>query len=377
MTARVILFGATGYTGRLAAHSMVRAGLSPVLAGRSASRLAELVDDLAALDFAESAPTWQVADVSDPASVQALVTDPSDVLVSTVGPFTSLGDPAISAAIRAGAAYVDSTGEPPFIERVFTDYHRLAQGSGARLLTAFGYDYVPGNLAGALAIASARASGSTPIRVEIGYFVQGAFAMSSGTRASSAGVMFAPSFAFRHGRVQPERAAKSTTSFYIDGRPFDALSVGGSEHFTLSRLDPSLIDVDVYLGWAGSRTKAAARAGAVLNAVASIPGARSLLTGITARATSGPTGRGPDEQQRRGGISIAVARAFDESGTLVAETRVDGPTPYELTADLLTWAATRLATQVPAATGALGPADAFGLDALVEGCRGIGLTEVT
>ncbi|MFZ4487643.1 MAG: saccharopine dehydrogenase NADP-binding domain-containing protein, partial [Candidatus Nanopelagicales bacterium] len=178
MSARVILFGATGYTGRLAAHSMVRAGLSPVLAGRSASRLAELVDELAALGFAESAPTWQVADVSDPASVQALVTDPSDVLVSTVGPFTSLGDPAISAAIRAGAAYVDSTGEPPFIGRVFTDYHRLALGSGARLLTAFGYDYVPGNLAGALAIASARASGSTPVRVEIGYFVQGAFAMS-------------------------------------------------------------------------------------------------------------------------------------------------------------------------------------------------------
>jgi hypothetical protein len=114
----------------------------------------------------------------------------------------------------------------------------------------------------------------------------------------------------------------------------------------------------------------------VLNAVASIPGARSLLTGITARATSGPTGRGPDEQQRQGGISIAVARAFDETGTLVAETRVDGPTPYELTADLLAWAAARLAAQVPAATGALGPVDSFGLDALVEGCEAVGLAQV-
>ena len=122
----------------------------------------------------------------------------------------------------------------------------------------------------------------------------------------------------------------------------------------------------MYLGWAGSRTKAAARAAAVVNGISSIPGARSLLTGIARRATSGPTGMGPDEQQREGGISIAVAEA-----------RVDGPTPYELTADLLAWAATRLAAQVPAATGALGPADAFGLDALVEGCRGIGLTEVT
>ena len=201
--------------------------------------------------------------------------------------------------------------------------------------------------------------------------------MSSGTRASSAGVMFAPSFGFHHGRVEPERAAKSTTSFSIDGRSLDALSVGGSEHFTLPRLDPSLIDIGVYLGWAGSRTKAAARAAAVVNGISSIPGARSLLTGIARRATSGPTGMGPDEQQREGGRSIAVARAFDESGTRVAEARVDGPTPYELTADLLMWAAVRLAARMPAATGALGPADAFGLDALVKGCRGIGLTEVT
>jgi short subunit dehydrogenase-like uncharacterized protein len=376
MTSRVILFGATGYTGRLAAHSMVAAGLSPVLAGRSATRLAELADELAAAGPAGASVTWQAADVDTPATVHALVTDPSDVLVSTVGPFTALGDPAISAAIRAGAAYVDSTGEPPFIERVFTDYHRQALVRGAHLLTAFGYDYVPGNLAGALAIKQARENGTLPVRVEIGYFVKGAFAMSSGTRASSAGVMFAPSFAFHHGRVQSERAAKSTSSFFVDGRPLDGLSVGGSEHFALPRLDSALLDVGVYLGWAGSRTKAASRAGAVVNAITVIPGARSLLAGITTRATSGPTGKGPDAEQRSGGISIAVARAFDESGTLIAETRVDGPTPYELTADLLAWAAAKLATARPESAGALGPADAFGLEALIDGCRGVGLEQV-
>ncbi|CAB4874364.1 MAG: KR domain-containing protein [Actinobacteria bacterium] len=375
MTARVILFGATGYTGRLAAHSMVRAGISPVLAGRSASRLAELADDLAAVAAPGVAATCQVADVAEPATVQALVTDPSDVLVSTVGPFTALGDPAISAAIRAGAAYVDSTGEPPFIQRVFTDYHRQAVASGARLLTAFGYDYVPGNLAGALALTQARADGAVPTRVEIGYFVQGAFAMSSGTKASSAGVMFAPSFAFRHGRIAPERAAKETSSFEIDGRLLDGLTVGGSEHYTLPRVDTALTDVGVYLGWAGSRTKAMSRASGALDAVAAIPGARSLLTGITRRLTSGPTGTGPDALQRSGGISIAVARAFDESGALVAQTRVDGPTPYDLTADLLAWAASMLATTRPDGVGALGPADAFGLEALVAGCRGVGLKQ--
>ena len=81
-------------------------------------------------------------------------------------------------------------------------------------------------------------------------------------------------------------------------------------------------------------------------------------------------------EQRSGGISIAVARAFDESGTLIAETRVDGPTPYELTADLLAWAAAKLATARPESAGALGPADAFGLEALIDGCRGVGLEQV-
>jgi hypothetical protein len=114
----------------------------------------------------------------------------------------------------------------------------------------------------------------------------------------------------------------------------------------------------------------------VVNAITAIPGARSLLAGITTRATSGPTGKGPDAEQRSGGISIAVARAFDESGTLIAETRVDGPTPYELTADLLAWAGAKLATARPESAGALGPADAFGLEALIDGCRGVGLEQV-
>jgi short subunit dehydrogenase-like uncharacterized protein len=376
MTNRLVLFGATGYTGKLTAHAMVAAGLSPVLAGRSGDRLAQLVDELVAGAPSGGTPTWQVADVADPASVQALVQDTSDVLVSTVGPFTTLGDPAISAVIRAGAAYVDSTGEPPFIQRVFTDYHRAAIGSGARLLTAFGYDYVPGNLAGALAIADARAAGTSPARVEVGYFVRGAFSMSSGTKASSAGVMFSPSFAFRHGRVQPERAARSTTEFDIGGRRWEALSVGGSEHYALPRIDTALSDVGVYLGWAGSRTKAVARTSAIFSAVSAIPGGRAILRRVTATTTTGPTGQGPDASQREGGVSIAVARAFDEDGALIAETHVEGPTPYEMTASLLTWAAGELASNPNVAAGALGPVDAFGLEALVSGCAEIGLRRI-
>jgi short subunit dehydrogenase-like uncharacterized protein len=78
-----------------------------------------------------------------------------DVLVSTAGPFMKVGPPVVAAAVDAGAVYLDSTGEPPFIRQVFEEFGPRAERTGAVLLTAFGYDYVPGNLAGALALQAA------------------------------------------------------------------------------------------------------------------------------------------------------------------------------------------------------------------------------
>jgi len=67
-----------------------------------------------------------------------------DVLVSTAGPFLKVGRSAVEAAVDAGAIYLDSSGEPPFIRQVFAEYGPRAERTGAVLLTAFGYDYVPG-----------------------------------------------------------------------------------------------------------------------------------------------------------------------------------------------------------------------------------------
>ena len=71
------------------------------------------------------------ADVADPASVSALVEE-GDVLVTTVGPFARWGAPAAGAATTAGAHYLDSTGEPPFIREVFERYGPAAEKSGQR-----------------------------------------------------------------------------------------------------------------------------------------------------------------------------------------------------------------------------------------------------
>ena len=94
---------------------------------------------------------------------------------------------------------MDSTGEPAFIRRVFEEFDEPARESGARLLTAVGFDWVPGALAAALALEDA---GDDAVRVDVGYFVRGASA-SAGTKESLVGATLDPSFAWRDGRSSP------------------------------------------------------------------------------------------------------------------------------------------------------------------------------
>ena len=124
--------------------------------------------------------------------------------------------------------YLDSSGEPPFIRQVFEEFGPHAERAGAVLLTAFGCDYVPGNLAGALAL---QAAGPTATGVQVGYLLRGNIqkGTSAGTRASVAGVLIEPGYAFRGGRIVTERSAARVMSFEIDGKRRQGFSIGSSE----------------------------------------------------------------------------------------------------------------------------------------------------
>jgi short subunit dehydrogenase-like uncharacterized protein len=376
---RVVLLGATGYTGRLTAEAMVRAGLAPVLAGRRHDAVARLADRLAPLaPQSSSQPRIAVADAGDPASVRALIESPDDVLVSTVGPFVEWGGAAIEAAVDAGAGYLDSTGEPPFIRRVFDEFGPRAQATGARLITAFGYDYVPGNLAGALALRRCRQAGRPAARLDIGYFIEGSFGISSGTRASAAGVMLAPGYARSGGAITERRSTGGRTREFDlgRGRTWKGMPVAGSEHLALPLTDSGVSDIEVWLGWAGRWTPAASVAGTALGAVAAIPGAGDRAMRALRQRLGRTTGEGPDAASRAAARTVVQAEAFDAVGRHLTTVRVEGPSPYDLTAELLAWGAAMAATQSMSA-GAHGPVDAFGLDALERGCADIGLVAVT
>jgi short subunit dehydrogenase-like uncharacterized protein len=365
VAARIVLFGATGYTGRLTAEAMVERGLKPVLAARSADKLGALAAELGGeLETA-------TADVSDPPSVAALVEE-GDVLVTTVGPFARWGQPAAAAATTKGAHYIDSTGEPKFIREVFERYGPAAEASRVAMLTAMGYDWVPGNLAGGLALDRA---GELATRVDVGYFITGSGAsMSGGTRASLVGAVTAPAFGFRDGRVQTERGAKRVRSFRIGSKELTGVSVGSSEHFTLPRVAPRLREVNAYLGWFGPASRAMQLFSAGSSLAMKAPGAEKLWSSVSDRFVQGSTG-GPDAEARSRSGSHIVGIAYDAAGRALSEVHLKGVDGYTFTGRMLAWAADRAASGGLKGTGALGPVDAFGLEELVAGCAEAGIAE--
>jgi short subunit dehydrogenase-like uncharacterized protein len=362
VTGRIVLFGATGYTGRLTAEAMVVRGERPVLAGRNSERLAGLAGRLGGLET-------EVADAARPETIRELV-EPGDVLVTTVGPFARLGDAAVEAAIDARAAYLDSNGEPSFIRRVFERYGQRAADSGAGLVTAFGYDSVPGNLAATVAL---RESGEAAARVDIGYFMPGDRRgwMSGGTQASLAGASLEPAFVWRAG-IRTERPAARVRSFELEGRRHRAISAGSSEHFALPRLHPHLREVNTYLGYLVRTPRTVQVLSAVGAGAGRVPGVRALAQALARRFARGST-NGPDEKTRAKTGSHIVAITYDATGAELTEVHLSGINGYEFTGRILAWGASRAAAGSLTGAGALGPVDVFGLAELEAGCTEAGM----
>lgn len=373
----VLVFGATGFTGQLVVSRLVDRGLPVRIAGRSEAKLKALSDKHGGLD-------WAVADVEDPPSLDAACAG-VQVLVSTVGPYSWWGHVAVEAAIRNRVAYIDITGEPAFVRRIFEEWGPQAEAAGVPLLTAFGYDYIPGNLAGALALEEA---GDAARAVDVGYFVEGSGKRSPknfslGTLKSLRASSAATQFAFRDGRIIDERSAKHVFAFEVGGKKRTAVSIGSSEHLALPRSFPQLEDVNVGLGWFAEASRAISVLGAVTDAAGKLAPVKKLMDAAarpgksqhkSSSADKAPVG--PSESSQATAQSLVVALTRDAQGKQLSQVVLRGPNAYPLTGGTVAWAAQRIIDGQCNGTGALGPVEAFGLDALREGCGELGLRPV-
>ena len=140
----LVLFGATGFTGRLTARYLAAhapSGLRWGIAGRDRLKLEHLKGELG-----PAPPTRTIAaDSGDKAAVAAMARL-ARVVVSTAGPFALYSDPVVDACVEARTHYTDITGESPWVRRLIDRHHGRAAAEGTRIVPLCGFDSIPSDL---------------------------------------------------------------------------------------------------------------------------------------------------------------------------------------------------------------------------------------
>lgn len=188
----LVLFGATGFTGRLVAEHLARqaAGtpLSWALAGRNGVKLEKVRAALADIDAACAELPIIEADAMDKAAM-AKVAAETRVVCTTVGPYAQFGEALVDACARAGTHYCDLTGEVPFIRGSIDRNHDEAMRTGARIVHCCGFDSIPSDLGTLYLQHELVARTGAPARAVTALFGESSGKLSGGTFASMLGVI--------------------------------------------------------------------------------------------------------------------------------------------------------------------------------------------
>jgi short subunit dehydrogenase-like uncharacterized protein len=396
----IVLYGATGFVGRLTAEYLARAapdGVRVGLAGRSRGRLEELRATLG-----PRAADWpvHVADSSDPAALRELAAAGS-VLVTTVGPYRRHGLGVVEACAEAGTHYADLSGEVLFMHETIERFDARARETGARIVHTCGFDSIPSDLGVLLLHEAAQADGAGPLE-EATLVVRGLKGGPSGGTIAS-----------MKGMVDDARADPALRRLLAD--PYALSPDRAAEPDLGSQRDLMGVEHDPELGvWVGPfvmasvNTRVVRRSNALLEyaygrelryrevmstgggpvgqakAVAVAAGTGALAAGLAFgparmvldRLLPAP-GEGPSEQARRTGHFKIDIHARTASGRrYVCRVAAHGDPGYQATSVMLGESALCLALdgdRLPPRAGVLTPATAMG-GVLADRLRAAGQT---
>ncbi len=392
----LILFGATGYTGRLVAEAILEFpedGLRWALAGRSGSKLEAVRADLAAR-FPEAADLPLVqADVTDADSIAALAAR-TRVVCTTVGPYGLYGDPMVAACVEHGTDYCDLTGEVNWMRRTIDAHHSAAQEKGCRIVHAAGFDSIPFDI-GVFALQKAAVEQwgqpATTVRTAT-RSLKGGF--SGGTVASMSLIfdsirrdrsllrLMANPYALVPGATGPDKNDSRSVEHWPDHGAWTAPFIMAGCNTRVIRRSHALQGLPWgadfsyaeamgtgrgFRGW--MRAQATRMGLGVLVGVMAIPWLRALAVGTVLPAP----GDGPTEKQRQAGRFSArvVGRCGDN--TLALDVVGQGDPGYLATSRMLAQTALSLACDdLPEMSGVLTPG-AFMGDALLRRLPRVGI----
>jgi short subunit dehydrogenase-like uncharacterized protein len=318
----VIVYGATGFTGRLVAeHMLAKYGAGSdvkwAMAGRSKSKLEAVRTEIGA----PADVPLVIADASNPASLDEMA-QRTKVVITTVGPYQLYGEPMVAACVKAGTDYVDLCGEPAWMAAMIAKYDAQAKASGARIVFSCGFDSIPFDLGVTFLQDQAISRLGAPLQRVRGRVRKMKGGFSGGTVASLMATLEAskrdPSmvktlanpFALTPGFTGPAQPSGETVVLDASGQwaaPFimatiNTKNVHRSNYLLKQKWGADFVYDEMTLtgdGPAGKkRAKAAKRGGDMLNGLLNFAPARAVLRTFVLPKP----GQGPTKEQRETGF---------------------------------------------------------------------------
>ena len=402
----LLLWGATGVVGRLVAEDLTErygpAELPLTLGGRNERRLRRLESRLC-----ERTDDWDelpvvVGDATDADRMREVAAE-TDVVCTTVGPYTTYGTPLVAACLEAGTDYCDLTGEVNWVRETVDRFHDRAAERGVRIVHCCGFDSIPADLGTLLVQSTAIESHGAACDLVRVYLEEGRGGVSGGTLASGAALFEAASSdpIARRTLRNPHSLAPRGERHGIDsggrrGPGFDSLRAAWTAPSPMTVVNErvihrsnALLDYPWGREFEYEESVPTGRGASGALRAAGLTAGMGLATGAMA---VGPTrealqrfvfpdpGEGPSSAEiENGHFTVRVlGRGTGEDGPFVVESRIgaDRDPGYGATARMLGEAARCLLrgdVDSPLDGGVLTPASGIG-QPLAEGLRRAGLT---
>lgn len=341
----VLIYGASGYTGKLVSKRAKEIGMTPILAGRSAGKVRAVAEPLGL--------EWRAADIDDPRALDAAL-EGIEVVLHIAGPFSATSRQMADACIRKGAHYLDITGEISVIEALAARSNEAA-AAGVMLMPGVGFDVVPSDCL------AARVAARMPDATELHLGIGGMDKASRGTLKSSIESIGNPV------RVRRNDAIQTLWPPPVRGYDFgqglrSAIAVGWGD-VASAWYSTGVPNITVYFE-PMPQMKQMAKMNGFTRWLLSRPFVQKMLKRAIDRMPEGPT----DEERARG-RALLIGEAVNARGKTV-RTRLTTPEGYTLTA-LTSLEIVRRTLAGQAKPGFQTPSRVFGADfiAAIDGCR--------
>lgn len=345
MTDKFMIYGATGYTGKLVARTAKALGMNPILAARNEARLKSVAG--------QHGFDYRAFDLTDtPALTEALAE--VDAVLHIAGPFSATSKPMLDACMRTGTHYLDITGEIDVFEACAARDEE-AREAGIMVMPGVGFDVVPSDCL------AAHMKARMPDAVDLVLSISGLGAMSRGTAKTGVESIGQGMRVRRDGRIVALKVPPRAELDFGEG-PRPTIAVGWGDVAT-AFYSTGISNITVYFE-ASPQLEQMATLGGFKRWFASLGFMQRRLKAQVDQMPEGPT-----DAERREGRAVLMGEATNATGDRVVS-RLITPEGYTLTA-MTSLEIVRRTLAGDMQPGFKTPSLAFGADFITEfdGCR--------